>query len=302
MAPELIAGQYNAKADVWSIGVIAFMLLSSSMPFYGKTRYEVMKRIMKGNCKFSAQRWQGVSRYGKGLVHHLLEYDSHHRPSADRALKLVKTWLQKLEIEQADADPAANPQHQTTATAVSANGRNYQTRISTLSSEEDIEMMDRIQASIQSFCQYNTLKKLALMVIAHKSTASEIGWLRSNFNQFDLLQNGEISLEEFTEALNEIYDYSQEEIQALFTGMDIDGTGSVHYTEFLAATIEAHGLIDESRIAEAFDRIDCDDSGYITIQNCTFLAVFGWRLWFGLVWFGGLLLTLPVCLSFFASI
>lgn len=35
----------------------------------------------------------------------------------------------------------------------------------------------------------------------------------------------------------------------------------------LAATIEAHGSIDEERIAEAFDRLDCDDSGYITIDN-----------------------------------
>lgn len=47
----------------------------------------------------------------------------------------------------------------------------------------------------------------------------------------------------------------------------MDGTGIIHYTEFLAATIEAHGAIEEDRVAEAFDRIDCDDSGYITTQN-----------------------------------
>jgi serine/threonine protein kinase len=43
-APEVLKGQYNEKADLWSIGVIAFMLLSSSMPFFGKTRYVLIKR------------------------------------------------------------------------------------------------------------------------------------------------------------------------------------------------------------------------------------------------------------------
>ena len=45
------------------------------------------------------------------------------------------------------------------------------------------------------------------------------------------------------------------------------GSGRIRYTEFIAATIEAHGTISESRLAEAFDRLDCDDSGYITAEN-----------------------------------
>lgn len=48
---------------------------------------------------------------------------------------------------------------------------------------------------------------------------------------------------------------------------DVDGTGVIRYTEFLAATIEAHGAIDEGRLAEAFDRLDSDDSGYISVEN-----------------------------------
>ena len=47
----------------------------------------------------------------------------------------------------------------------------------------------------------------------------------------------------------------------------MDGTGKIRYTEFLAATIESLGVISEERLAEAFDRIDSDDSGYISVQN-----------------------------------
>ena len=47
----------------------------------------------------------------------------------------------------------------------------------------------------------------------------------------------------------------------------MDGTGKIRYTEFLAATIEAQGAISEERLAEAFDRLDADDSGYIDADN-----------------------------------
>ena len=48
---------------------------------------------------------------------------------------------------------------------------------------------------------------------------------------------------------------------------DLDGSGKIRYTEFLAATIEAQGAISEERLAEAFDRLDTDDSGKISAEN-----------------------------------
>lgn len=43
---------------------------------------------------------------------------------------------------------------------------------------------------------------------------------------------------------------------------DLNQNGHIMYTEFLAATIEARGRIEEDRIAEAFDRLDSDDTGF----------------------------------------
>lgn len=48
---------------------------------------------------------------------------------------------------------------------------------------------------------------------------------------------------------------------------DLDGSGMIRYTEFLASTIEAQGAIGERRLAEAFDRLDCDNTGYITVND-----------------------------------
>jgi Ca2+-binding EF-hand superfamily protein len=43
---------------------------------------------------------------------------------------------------------------------------------------------------------------------------------------------------------------------------DINGNNQINYTEFLAATLETQGMIEERRLAEAFDLMDSDDSGY----------------------------------------
>jgi calcium-dependent protein kinase len=76
------------------------------------------------------------------------------------------------------------------------------------------------------------LKKLALLVIAYKSTDDEIGFLRKVFRKFDNFKNGEISLKEFKIALVD-YKYTEEELEKMFAALDLDRTGSIHYSEFL---------------------------------------------------------------------
>ena len=102
----------------------------------------------------------------------------------------------------------------------------------------------------------------------------EIGFLRNLFLQrFDTDKAyANVSFEEFQKALTNEYMYTETELRNIFTKINLDGTGKLSFTEFLAATIEAHGSIEEARIAEAFDRIDDDDSGYITVDNLKDLA------------------------------
>jgi len=104
------------------------------------------------------------------------------------------------------------------------------------------------------------------MVVLHKSTSKEIGSLGKAFHQFDANRDGFITFEEFEEGLGVDCGYDLEELMEMFHGADLDGTGVLHYTEFLAATIEARGVIGRERLAEAFDRLDSDDSGYISTE------------------------------------
>jgi calcium-dependent protein kinase len=237
MSPELLTGDYTEKNDVWSVGVICFMLLSSSMPFYGRDRAHVIRRIITGKYSFASRRWKQVSADAKEFVQSLLEIVPDKRPSASDAWK--SPWLQSFDEEDVCGD------------------------------EDDDKgaTMDRIQANIQAFAEYSKLKRLALMVIAHKSTDEEIGILKRMFARFDRHQHGDITLSDFKATLSDYYHYTDEELEHMFRGIDIDGTGKVYYTEFLAATVESNGSIDEEQLADAFDRLDSDSTGYITVSD-----------------------------------
>ena len=123
-----------------------------------------------------------MSDDAKLFVKKCLTFDPNHRPTADEALHLP--WMQK------DFDNIV----------------------------PELDLMDRVQASMQAFASYGALKKLALMVIAHKSTSEEIGFLRKLFTKYDTLKNGVITFSEFKDALVD-YNYSKEELIRMFEGI-----------------------------------------------------------------------------------
>lgn len=232
MSPEVLKGSYTTQADLWSVGVIAYMLLSSQMPFYGRKRSHIVAQITKGKYDFRGRRWKKISPSAKEFVKSLLVVDPEERATADEAFRAA--WL----------------------------NRRYSATVRNPHSDE----VDSANQSLVKFSSYSKLKKVALMVIAHKSTSDEIGILRKVFQQYDTDKNGVLSYHEFKAAFDAA-GYTEEDCQRMFDACDLDGSGKIRYTEFLAATIEAHGAISEERLAEAFDRLDSDDSGYISAAN-----------------------------------
>lgn len=232
MAPEVLKGSYSKEADLWSLGVITYMLLSSQMPFYGRKRRDIVEKIMKGSYEMRGRRWKRVGQQAKAFVEDLLCVDPYERMTADEAYSA--SWL------------------------------NCRTGVTVRNPYE--EELQSANQSILAYSKYSKIKKIALLICAHKATTTEIGILRKVFQRYDTERNGILSYEEFKAALRDI-GYSEEEYRNIFDAVDLDGTGKIRYTEFLAATIEAQGAISEERLAEAFDRMDSDDSGYITKEN-----------------------------------
>jgi len=92
-APELfIAEFYNEKVDIWSLGVILYLLLSGEPPFYGATIRELTQRIVECDFDFNSSNWDNISEAAKDLVCHMLVKDPSKRYSA-KELK-ENLWVQ----------------------------------------------------------------------------------------------------------------------------------------------------------------------------------------------------------------
>ena len=233
MAPQVLQQVYTSQADMWSVGVITYMLLSSHRPFYSKKRNVMINKIMRCEYNFEKDYWKPISVEAKDFINKLLVVDPKVRFKAVQAQ--AHEWMHK-EFKIEDRAPTES-------------------------------MAGKVTNVLSAYKNNLPLKKLALNVIAHRSTTDEIINLRKAFDQFDAANNGVISSSEFKTALQEKCAYTEEEIKEMFEAIDINQNGHIMYTEFIAATLEAQGQLNEDRIAEAFDRLDTDGSGYITKEN-----------------------------------
>ena len=93
MAPQVLQGMYTSQADLWSVGVIAYMLLCSEMPFTGRKRRHVIDKIMRCSYDFKGSRWNNISSEAKEFIKNLIELNPKKRFNADQALK--SKWMQK---------------------------------------------------------------------------------------------------------------------------------------------------------------------------------------------------------------
>lgn len=75
IAPEVLAKNYGAKCDIWSCGVITYIVLSGIPPFNGATDTEIMKRVKEGKFNFNDPIWNKISDQAKDFITQLLIKD-----------------------------------------------------------------------------------------------------------------------------------------------------------------------------------------------------------------------------------
>ena len=86
IAPEVIKENYNEKCDVWSCGVIMYILLSGVPPFNGSDDDEIMEKVQQGKFSFKKAIFSKVSDAAKNLIKRMLTKDVNKRITAEEAL------------------------------------------------------------------------------------------------------------------------------------------------------------------------------------------------------------------------
>lgn len=87
IAPEVLKKKYTEKCDVWSLGVILYILLCGYPPFNGANDKQIIESVLKGKYQVDEPEWDDISSDAKDLVRKMLEYDPLRRISAAEALQ-----------------------------------------------------------------------------------------------------------------------------------------------------------------------------------------------------------------------
>ncbi|CBN77927.1 n/a [Ectocarpus siliculosus] len=239
VAPEVIKGQYHpAPADMWSLGVVTYVLMSRMLPFDADTTEGIQRNILSGRFVFKGGAWAGASEASKHFVRSLLLKSADLRLTAAGAQK--HDWLREAE------DLSQTPR-------------------------KDSTFREEVTRSLLSFREANPMKQLALEVVARTLDPTQIRQLAEEFDRADNNNNGEVSLAEFKrwlEANGAARGMADEDVEASFNSVDVDHSGFIHFNEFLAATIQQRHM-DEQSLRPAFDRLDRSHTGFINLDDVT---------------------------------
>ena len=159
MSPEMLVGDYDEKCDIWSAGVILYILLGGDPPFQGNSEYEIYKKIESIDYTFPSQIWDNLSKEAKDLISKMI-CRSNNRLSAEMVLK--HKWLERK-------------------------------------STESKLLPNTLIESIRRSNTYNKIKKAVITYIASRLSENEIRPLKTFFQVLDKNNDGVISLEEFKE-------------------------------------------------------------------------------------------------------
>ncbi|CAI2386109.1 unnamed protein product [Moneuplotes crassus] len=235
IAPEVLKNCYDSKADIWSLGVLIYILLLGAPPFKASSLKEIFKKILVGKIDFSKEICGSLSEDSLEFIKELLKYDPEERPSAAECLKLP--WIKKHSQKRKDTR-----------------------KISSI--------------ALRNLKKFNSERKLEMAVISYianyVTSEQNNQAMRDTFQMLDKDNDGVLSRQELLNGLSKVFGkqaFLHEEIDQLLDNIDLNGNGVIDYSEFVTATSDYQKLCTEKNLKTAFDRFDLDGNGEITLEE-----------------------------------
>ena len=233
IAPEVLEGDYDEKCDIWSCGVILYILLCGYAPFYGENDKEIYNQVLKGEYDFPKEEWQNVSEEAKNLVQKMLEKDTKKRITALDALQ--DKWFK------------INKQKKTSNKLLAKN----------------------VLKNMKKFKKNKKFEKATMSFIVNQLVLKEERKdLEKQFKEWDKNGDGVLSRDEIIEGYKKTYGFVDEgEIDNMISSIDLDGNGVIDYNEFLTCTMNKEKILNNDNLEICFKAFDSDNSGKISLDE-----------------------------------
>ena len=234
IAPEVLNKHYTEKCDIWSSGVVLYVMLTGNFPFAGKNSQKLFEIIKTGKYKKTGKEWEAISKEGKKLIGQMLELNPDKRISAAECLK--SPFFSCLDTE-----------------------------------EEVPDLLPSVLSNIYKLNAREKIQEATIALIVHNIQYNEnVEKLKGIFELLDINKDGQLTYSEIKQAFKKIFPdnyINEEKMQLILEKMDDNGDGVISYEEFLRVTIDEKILLEKNNLKLAFDKFDLNKDGKLSKEE-----------------------------------
>ena len=238
VAPEVIEKKYNEKCDLWSCGVIMYVLLSKKPPFNGDLKEEITSNILKGDYDLKSPPFDKISKNALDLIQKLLTRDVQKRISAKEALD--HPWFKEQKSKEL---------------------------FNEILNEKVVE---NLLNNLKKYKKNSIIQETALAYLVHNfPQMKDVINACKLFNQIDSNGDGKITEHELYKGLfSKIKsDSLEEDVRKIYKKLDMDDDGYIEYEEFVRAAVSKEKFMGENVLKFAFRFFDKNNSGKIDFDE-----------------------------------
>lgn len=233
MSPEMITGDSVTKSDIWSVGVVVYLMLTGKYPFNAPEDENLFEVIRKSEYNKDCFEDLECSEEVKDFISKCLVKNVEQRMSTDECLS--HPWILKY------------------------------------GSKNDDNILEKeTYFTLVQFANKSVLQKEIYFFLARVSNESDLVTFKNLFNQLDISNVGEISKDEIGQGFSRIgVKISPEDLDHMWNGLDFHKDGRINYTEFLAAMLSSYDIEKEEKLMTVFNlfKENNKNKDYITFDS-----------------------------------
>ena len=235
LAPEIYDGNYNEKCDLWSCGIILYILLSARPPFGGEEDEEIIESVKLGRYDLESPPFNNLSLDCLDLLKKLLTIDPKQRISAQEALE--HKWFKFHDSKEL------------------------------FNTIKDQRTIKKLIHNLKSYKRNSFIQEFALSYLVHNfPQMKEVINANKLFNQLDTDGDGKINKNDLLKGLKTRNESKtlEKDVDRIYRNIDMDNNGYIEYEEFVRAAVSKEKFIEDHILRFAFRYFDKNNSGEIS--------------------------------------